>query len=100
MMEESHVPHPFEMTKVPHPFETQALSIDEFTLNTTTKAPTTDDMDVTSPVEIDVTSMASKELCVQTNGWFLGGISECSVLIRYADNVALNLFQRGVYMIC
>lgn len=53
---ELEVPHPSEMTQVPHPSETEAPTITKVTPHTTIDALATNDMSVTPPIEIKVTT--------------------------------------------
>ncbi|CAI8602843.1 unnamed protein product [Vicia faba] len=102
--ETTEVPHPSEMTNVPHLSKIEALTaikvnlwttIEETALHTVTEALAMDDMEVTPPVDVEVTTLASTKLYLH-NGGFPGGPSECSVLTRYVDHVAFRLWQEEV----
>lgn len=105
---ESEVPHTFEMTKVPHPSETKAITtigvtshivIEAPTLHMATEALDTNDMEVTPPIDTNVTTPHetyvtapdSTNPSVNTDGWFLGGPNDQSILIGYADHMAFEL---------
>lgn len=69
-----------------------------------TKAQTIDDMEVTHPVERDVTAPhetahASIDPFVHPGEGFPGGLSDRSVLTGYANHVAFRLWHWVVYIL-
>lgn len=94
------VPHPLETTDVHHPSESEApintkvtpqTTIEALVPYTTSEAPVMDDMKVTPPVEIEVTSSALTGPSIHMDEGFPDGPSDCSMLTRYADHVAFRL---------
>lgn len=74
------------------------MAIEAHTPYTTTEAPSTDDMTVTSPVETNVTAPheitpTSTNPSIHMDEGFPGGPNECSILTGYMDHVAFKLCQ-------
>lgn len=51
-----------------------------------------------SPVDTDITTHASAEPSIYTDGVFPRGHTDRSALIGYADSVAFSIWQGEVYM--
>lgn len=58
--------------------------------------PVTSDIEVTPPVETNVSALASIETCIHIDEGFLGESNDFFVLTRYADLVAFRLWQGDV----
>lgn len=88
---------------VPHHYETNALTDTKVTPRSDIMIPAKADMEVTlpatsytkvtPPVDAKVTILASIELFVHTNDWFLGGPNVSFVLTVYGNHVAFRLWQ-------
>lgn len=113
---EIQVPQTSEMEKVPHSSEAERentiqvtleivikapishMDIEVHTPYTTTKAPSTDDMTITPPVETNVTAPYQitptlTNPSIHMDEGFPGGPNEYSILTGYVDHVAFKLWQ-------
>lgn len=79
------VPYSSERLQVPHPSEaevattikiTQKTDIEVPTMHTTIQAPATDDMEITSLVDTQVTASGSIDPSIDIDGGFSGGSND------------------------
>lgn len=93
MVVKADVPHP---TEVDHPSKAEAAGTIEVTPSTFDKAPPTDDVDVTPPVETHFIAPASADPSVHTDEGFPGGPIDTYVFTGYVDHVSFRLWKGEV----